>query len=739
MNSGFGSDTIIGMMNANGVINHMAMPGQVISDQEVLAAGAMLAQTELRLGDSATQLTHQLPMYITLGEVPAYMVELRNLLANQLSPYFNFVCVDGKATLNIQMPQKAYEAYLAVLLATDNVDITDVNAINEDVALGFLENVIRPLMMSDASVSSVQNTLVKFGYNIDFTGYEQAFETIRNFYKSSTLVYDELDSTYGTAINISIEKYLADMNLGDLGNMIAEKNSGINVSFGASLVNLDKDYEALYFDIGAAGITEKFGLVENVASKLDTMKGTAVVLLLSDVDDDLTFKTTTVLNLNGFTVNGNIVGQGSVRVVDSAIDEESCGTVTGTISGNVLLAGGKYDSNVAAFIPEGYEQGEDGVVANKFMTIVRDKAGNIIVRLNAGMLSTNKIPDIKTLAADILVEILLNGYSANKLYFNDYMVYELTVDDLVGLYAATDRKEALMQKVMAMVNGQDLVKILNTVLEDITDFDGLKAIVDADLANGTESPLFSYKLTTGTWGISIHYVEEDDSISADITAGQDQDRMLNIVLCGTDAEKQHVANLLGILADTTDADVSVQATAGKKDATFVFTAGLNADVKIDFSKDPKYAIMFSVIVADGIGAPANADLVAGLQAYFETGDMSALALAFNKVTFAQLVTAVENFQRTDTFAAMLNALGLSGYDTADVAELEAEIDAFAKLLGILARRVDVTGPAITMDRFLNTQTYAYTLDKDHIQKSFLLNLVAGYSASLNFELIDVHT
>lgn len=731
MMSGFSTDRLVNIMDANGKIKDMGLPGEVLSDKAMTVAGGMLFESVFLLGDSKDAITYELPVYLTIGNAPDYLVEIRNLLADQLAPYFELVCNDGQATLNLTMPQKAYEAYLAVLLATDNVDITDINAINEDIAVGFLKDVIRPLMLSDASAESVENTLAKFGYNIELSKFGKAFDAIRAFYKQSDFIYDVDNATYDASLNISIAQYLDKLDLGKLSNLIVEKETGIDVCLGVDLLNLDKDYEALYFDIAAEGITNKFGLVTDVASKLNTMAGTAIVILLSDVDADLTFNTTTVLNLNGFTVNGNVTGKGSVRIVDSVENVAVDGGVTGKISGNVLVAGGKYLNDVSAFLPEGYEQRADGTVANKFINIVREENGDITVKLDAGALKTNKIPDVKTIAVDMIVELLLNGFTANKLYIDGYKIFELTVDDLVGLYAATDRKEAVMQKVMNMFDRQDVVDLANDIIADILDFDYLKEVLDSDIANGTESPLFSYELTTGSWGFSVTYVEDEDYISADITSEHEKIRDLNVVLTGEKNEKQHVANIIGILADTTDMNVTVDAVLSQDGKNFVVDFGVYADAIFDFSHDMKYAVMFSVILADGITGATREALVEGLRVYFETGETIALVNAFNKVKVSDFVTAVENFHRTDSFAAMLNNLGLNGYDTEAAKIVADELDAYAKVLGIVARRLDLTGPTVAMSNFLRADTFAYTLDKENIMKSFNVSLVAGYGITVN--------
>ncbi len=737
MESSFGTEALKALIDANGNISSIALPGTVISDKAMTVAGGQLAQTKLVLGNSSSDVAYEVDMYITLGSAPSYLTELRNLMADQLAPYFDFKCENGKINVGLNLPQKAYEAYLAVLLVSDYADIADVNSINEDVALGFMMDIIQPLLSSSASASSVQNTLAKFGYNIDLVKYNEAFEAIRKFYQSTTFSYNTSDSTYDADANVSIKGFIDSMNLDSvLAGMIAEIDTGLAFSVGINLDNLDKDYEALYFDIGAAGVTNKFGLVEDLSAKLGEIAGTAVVILLNDVNADLTFNTTAVLNLNGKKVNGNITGTQSLRIIDTIIDSGVVGYVTGTISGNVKIAGGKYDADVSAFLTEGYAQGTDKVVENNFFTLVKEADGSISVQLNAGMLMTNKLPDVRTLAVDIVAEILANGFTANKLLVDGYKIYEITVDDLIGIYTGTDRVNTVISKIMDMISVADLKALANNILADITDFDAMNAIMAGNIAGGTDLPLLSYQITTGTWGFSLDYVPADDSITASVVSKGNNVRALNIFVTGEAADKQHFANLLGILADTTDASLEINTATGNKIPGGInFEFGVSGDIKIDFSSDPKYAVMIGVITADGLGAPANAELVAGLKAYFETNNMQDLANAFNKLTVAQIFTAIKNDLRGDSFAAMLTNLGLNGYSVADAIALEAETGAFIKLLGVLLRRVDVTGTSTPLGAFVDSATGAYTVDKQNIKRTFTAN-VGEYTFVLNAELVD---
>lgn len=729
LESGFGTDTLVNMIDANGKINNMAMPGKVISDKKINTAGAPIAQPQFCIGNSASDITYQIPMYVTVGAVQPALVSVRNLFANSLGSYFSVECADGAINIDITLPKVAYEAYLAVLIVTDNIDITNVNAINEQIAVGFLEDVIRPVMQSDASMTSVQNTLAKFGFNVDLTGYEDAFEYIRKYFNERVFAYDEVTGIYGATLDISIGGYLD--SLGALGNMIAEKNTGIKTSITASLTNLDKNYEALYFDINTAGSVNGFGLTENVLSTVGALKGTAVVILLDDVDGNLTFKTTTLLNLNGCTVNGDIVARGQVSVIDTSIDENNVGTVTGKVSGNAILTGGKYNANVAAYIPEGYEQTADGEVINPFIHIVRDEKGNITVKLNANALALRSIPDLKAFALDIVAELLINGLSTNRLYLDGNKVYDLTIDDLVGIYTASNRAEALAQKLKSVVDIDALINIINILLDDITDFDTISAALNADIANGTETPIASYELTTGAWSIAFDYVEEDDSITLGVGSHHENTVALDIVVYGENDNKQYIADVMNLLADTTDVNIKLAGGVSMSGSTIVANVALSANVTVDFSHDTKYAVLFSTIIADGIGNSANKELVAGLEDFFNTQDTAKLEAAFNKITVNQIIFAAKKFTNDKTFAGMLNNIGLGAYYDADAAKLEEDIDALGMIIGKLLAKAEIDGPAIAIGNFLDSQTNAYTVDKEAIEKSFATGLFGGYGIEIN--------
>ena len=546
---------------------------------------------------------------------------------------------------------------------------------------------------------------------------------LKKFYTDAELTFDE----NGGAIdgNLDISGVIASLNLGALSSLIAEKDSGLDICIDASLTNIGNEYEALYVDYSASGITNKVGLVKDLKTQLNKMAGTAVVVLLSDVDADLTFKTTTVLNLNGFKVTGDIVGSGNVIIVDSYLDQDKVGTVDGNISGNVSIVSGKYTADVTEFIKNGYVQNANGVVSNEFYDIIRDADGNVTVELDAGILYTSTMPGISNLVIDLVCDLLFNGYTYNYLAIDGNLVYDISVDDLVGLYASSNRVDTAVEEVMGMVDSAQLSALINTVIDDVLDFNAIGNAIANDV------PVLSYDMTVKNWNVEIVRVDDGDYITVNIASHNEKNGKLNFVVTGTSEDKQLLADLMKELGNTTDADVNVNITHNKDNKDLMFGASADADIFVDLS-NPNYAVMFSVIIADGIGAPANAALISGIKTFYATNNIAALKEAFYSLTSAQIITALKNLGVNDDFTDMVKALGLDDVVGSEVAELEALYDRIGKLAAAVVRKADLTGRNGKISSYLNAEGY-YDISRENIDK-LLKTVLAGYTVSAELEI-----
>ena len=727
-NSGFGSQSIVDCMDANGNINHLNLNGTVIGGENGLLGGKLIEST-MQLGTASSDAI-DLGFYITLGAASEEFVSVRNALAGELSNLFSFTCDNGRLGLTLNMPEKMYEAFLAVLLVTENLNLNNINDVNGEISITFINNMLIPLLKGDITVKTFENTAAKFGLNLNIssqTGVESAFAGFVDFYTNANFTFDEVSGT-ATGI-IGISSLIDSFELGELGNMIAEKDTGLTVSLGLGLENLGKDYEAIYLDVSADGIANKIGLAEDVQAKLDSIDGKAVIILLSDVEADLEFNATSVLNLNGFTVDGDLTCNGKTIVIDSYIGNDRDGTVTGNVSGNAILVAGKYSNDVSEFIKNGYEQDADGVVSSKFFDIVEGD-GNIDIIINADLLKNREMPDVASLVIDIACDLLFNGYSSNYLEIDGNTVYNISIMDLVGIYTGTNRVDSVINEVVNMIDTAELSALINTVLDDAFDF---TAISEA-IANG--DPVFEYSMLTKPWAVEFVHVTEDDTISANIVNGESKGaKNLRVLVTGDAENTGYLVDLFAELGKTVSADLNVELTHGKDGNKVSVSATADANVLIDW-RNPDYAVMFSVIIADGLGSSANAGLINGIEEFYATKSTAQLSKAFNKLTNAQLIKAINNFNRDDSFAAMVERLGLTSIVDSDVNELESLYDSIGKVFAYAIRKSGFTGGDRTLGSFLDADG-AYGVTKENVQKLLARNFFS-YLVSAEVEITDAY-
>ena len=729
LNSGFGTQTMLNVVDANGnIVNMSGVNGTVVTNKAMNKFGGKLLETTMQLGTNEADATN-LPFYITLGNVSSEFVAIRNLLDSDFSSLVDFSCYDGALTVSLDMPEKVYEAFLAVLIITGNIDISEINDVDGEITASFINNIIKPVFEDGTSVETFDNTFEKLGADLKLSSYkgvDSLFNAIKNFYNDSEYTYDK---TSGIAHgNISISKVIDAMNIGVLGNVIAEKDTGLDVAIRINLKDLGNKYEALYVDTDAAGLTNKIGLAKDVKDLVDNIAGTAYVSLLSDVEADLTFNTVTLFDLNGFTVNGNVAANRKTIVINSNLDSTMNAGINGDLSGNLTLTAGKYTDDVAAFVKNGFEQNANGEVSNIFYNMYKDANGDIVIDINLDLLNTREMPDITALAVDIACEFLFNGYANNYLELDGNKIYDISMYDLVGLYAASDRVDTIINDVMNFVDGAQLSAFVNTVLDDLFDF----AAISEAIANNT--PVFEYAITTKTWNVEFDHVEDGDYITANVTSGATtNDGNVKICLVG-DTGRDYFVDLFAELGETVTADINVGLLIDKEGKTFKFTAGVDANVLVDLS-DPDYAVMFCVIAADGLSGDASTKLVSAIKEYYQTGEIDALSVAFNSLTTAQLIDAIKAVGKDDTFVGMVNALGLKDVVDEDVIELESLFDKMGKVAAFILRKSEIEGGSRKLGTYADSDK-TYGVSKAGVEKAFNRNLFRGYDIEANIYLAD---
>ena len=474
-------------------------------------------------------------LYVTLEEVSDQIYSAIKGY-NAISDYVKATMDNGEVRLTVTMPENypIYEAYMALMMmeeatytdsvtgetvtaSWDNIDkmngamafhylIEDVigSIVNdENVTIDTYDNTIDILnqiagKVTDKQLPNIPESIYAMGKEYSV---EQMYEKFASLYGRMNLVYDgENDEVYKSTI-VPIQQLVDKMNLGTLTGMIAEYKTGVQIKVTAEITDAKPDYQALVVDLRADGITSKVYMTEDVVASAANMSGAGAIMLLTDIDT-LVLDTKAVLDLNGNKVN-NIVANGFVVIMDSSLGNSSVGTVTG----NARVMGGKFEqSDIDSYLASGYEVKADGQVINKLYSI--ENTGdelNIMLHINKdNMAEFIGIEGAVKLAMEVISDVAFNYYRGASLYFTidgeKCMLYDYSLDNVLGLTAATNRTNVLStiidymigdegKGVPGLINEPQFAKIVNEFVDQLTDYQNM------DITG--ETPFFSIDASGG--------------------------------------------------------------------------------------------------------------------------------------------------------------------------------------------------------------------------------------------------
>ena len=701
----------------------------------------------MQLGNSASELSYtDLEFTLNLTSVPEQLTSNANYIKT-VSNYLTFESNNGVLDVTVNLPDQVYAAYAAALIATGYVEKTDVNALEQAVAMQFLCDYITAITGSEMDMETYTNTMNMLGIGKDLTGYNKAYE----FAKDSITItvpedYAELaiSAEGNTAIDALIK--IAGINTDSVSSyltMIKEYKAGntIDVKANATLANVDKTYYALIADVQADGVTNKVAAPSSkdaLAKKTAALAGYSAVMLLDNVDCDLTFGGTTILDLNGKNIEGNVKSTGTLYIIDSSMDTYNAGTVTGAVSGNVTIIGGNYKTDVSSFLKDGYYM--DGTTVRNALYYITASNDTVNFVLNADVYNDENvngyIPNVQALAVDIAGDLVLNYALSAKLAVEDNELININIEDLVNLYAGDNRAEKLIKSLVDCVtvgeegyeNNVGFEAVVNLIIEDLIDFG---TISDA-LTNNT--PLVSYKLTTAPWIIDIDE-EKTDYVHVNVGSNEAKERSVTIALTVESEDNKYVdklAALAGELANIVEVgenktnivvDIPQPTYSGKK--LTVSGAG-KAEVYVDMSGNSDYATMIGVIVAYG-----NSAKRAAVAEAVNAGDMDALKAVIDGTYVKELFTALKAMSRAVDFAEMAKTVGVTT-DVTSVAALEDLYHLPLCAAGKALEKLEITGKDSKLGGLYNAGTGYYELSKEDIFRDAEISR-GGYTALVELE------
>lgn len=672
----------------NAVLKDAAFGSQTLIDLGKSGKGE-LVHAKMDLGNDAEHPIYKdLDFTMTLTSVPGQMGTVANGL-EKIKPYMTFHSDNGVMSVELDLPEKVYEACLTALLATGNVDLSDMNAVNSEIAFQLLWDYVNDIISDDAiTTQTFTNTLDKLGQDFDLTGYEEYYQLTKKFLNNEGVEIDPEDDNdlVDLAVTAKGQEAINDL-INFLGidvsaystylGMIKEYKDAeatITASAKAALVNTAEDFEALVIDtaaLKAEGIENKakaYDMVKTgeLAGRMAAVSGYSAVVLLDDVNvDTLTFPAAAILDLNGKTLNGNVHSDATLIIIDSTMSTFTEGTITGTITGDkVTVLGGTYDEDVTGFLTDGYIQ-DNGTVRNEMYTLKENVNGSITVAVVPNDVTTG-MPNMKALAVDLAADLALNYFTAASLNVAGYDIYSVDFPNLLtqyGYYQDGEMAE-LINDVLAVLNvdgGNGSV--------DTYDDAGIEGFVNKVLADAlTFADEYTYSMTIEPWALNIERVEDGDYLTAGIVPNDEMPETVDVTIVFGD-EIAETIGAMGAVVDKTASEARVSLDYLTYADKLVTVKGkAYANITLDLTGDDNYPIIIATVLGYG-NEELRADLTEAVTYYYaNNNDTSEIKAVFDEVTLNQFFTSFKEMNRNTSFAEMAKTIGLTADD--EVKELE---------------------------------------------------------------------
>lgn len=711
LSDGFGLDAICDMINAKGQIADITTTDAAFANVNVIATAYPIAMTN-ELGGKliAAELkadTNTYPFYITFedyGQMSARLIEVENLIA-QIKEYVAITAENGVLNIEFTVPANYTAYYYAEALAFGQADLSDIENMELEEALNFITSIIKPLVADEEfTLEVLKNTLAKAGKGsgalnkISATDFARVRKVLNHLFTEGVVESEAFGNYYGATASYKIREILKtrfkvdEIFLDAIVEAGAESN-GISFSFTITDSTAEAhDFDALVIDPSAGGM-EMLKVTADLASVLKNAKANTVVVLLKDVtlSSDVVIPARTFINLNGYTITGNMTATGSVRITNSSLT--ACGGVNGDLSGNFVITGGDYTDDVSAMIKTGYVI-DDGCVENAFFSISENEEGDVIVALNPAFLNADNIPtakaDLQELLVDVAFDLALNSFTAPAVAIADenaenlddaHLLYSIELGDVLSYIKAS--KEEIAADLIDMVCLDEISALANEILAALADF-----ATAADRIENDEA-IIAYSILSAKWDASPEIVGGANKyITLNLAPSDEIEniRALEIRLDpdATDAEKDKVVALFKSLANTVtfnDIEVNINSIDFVGTKPVVNMTGV-ADVTVDLSEDARYAALI-VAAAAYVSADKRDAFVDAINDYFD-GSIEALVAALDSMTSAEAIAALNAISAT-TCEEMLAEIGV---EANSLVELET---VYADLLNVAGKVVGALG------------------------------------------------
>ncbi len=756
LSDNFGMDAVCNMIDANGNIID-------ITATESAFANVSVIDTEYPIAN-ATQLGGKLigaelqadgfvfPFYVTFedyDQMAGTLIKVEKAFET-VKDNVNITAENGVLNVELVMPASFSAYYLAELLVMEQADLANIENMQLEEALAFMMSIVKPLVADeDFTLEVIENTAAKAGVNVDLSKYvtEAQFATVRKalnyLFTKGELESEAAGTTYSATVSYKIRDILINrFNIDDMFlALVAEadvNSKGVSLSFSITDNTIEtRDYDALVIDPSSLDLG-MLTTTSDLATVLANAKENTIVVLLQDVtlSSDVVIPNRVFINLNGYTINGNMTTSAAVRITNSNLAPEKCGGVNGALSGSFIITGGDYSADVTSMVKQGYEV-VDGCVENKLYAASKDADGNITIAIKGDFLNLDNIPatrdSLKDFVVDVAFDIALNMFTAASVTVDGNNIYSIELNNVLGMLNGS--KKDIANAALDCISFEGITAVANVLLADLVDFASMRdALVSGEA-------ITSYTMETKGWNVTPEIVGDADKYIAFNVVPTEETKTVTIdVVFAEMTEDDYVAayNLFDGFAKTVSFNELTVNIGGIGYADGKPTVDLTGaiDVAVDFSEDYRYGALILAAVAYTEEGEARDVYTDGLY-YLFGGNKDAFAESLDAITSAQIIKAL-GVLATVNCEDMLAEIGFDNQ-----AEIIALADIYDELLEIankLVAYIGVKGNSTTLGACKVADTMAeYAFARENV-KGFDVDfsiIVMDEETALDPEIVDI--
>ena len=760
LRSGMTLESFRDAINEDGSMKEMAAPSgeTVVADVNIKQSnllGARLFESTIKFTVSGTGI--EMPLYVTMESFDAGKDRIKSIRdgVESVMTYMPVAKAEGGAVVvEGSLPEKYWKGVLSALLVTGMADLDNIKDIDTRAVVQYMVGKLDDLL-TDGTVdlNTLGNTLTKMGVSADTVSKLTAKNDIyKKVQKYLQFLLDDTKVTWNSTasqgdtyrVTASVDAYaiLDELNIEagtkDLLKSFI-KNETVTAEASVKVKNVQEfDYAAIV--VGSGGVS----FLTDMNTTIE--KDTSLVVLLKDCSGTLRINGKYVyVDLRGHRFSGDIIGTEQYKannfVVDSILDTNGGGTVTGKVQ-NMVLAGGSYKESklTGCEIRNGYTM-ENGLVSNQYYTIAVNGSNiNVTLKATAQSLRDADKYTVAALAGDLASDLLLNYYStAQKVTVDGHTLYNATVEDITTLFqngkfhvsnaVGNDLLDGMLGYTSegAADNYDGVNYLIGSILDALLNFQNLADSI------GSNNAAVSYNLTATAWDVTVDKAESGDYLAIGVTgstySSKTKRQTLNVFLNSDSAKNnKQLKNALEQLAGIIEVDAAAKPSLSLDRITLPQELGGktvqaklsgSGHVTVKISDKPVYAALMAITVANSLpaGDSLRVELKNAVETFYNNNDAAALKIAMEKVTCAQVFAALKTVGLRTNFLQMAISVGF-GTDSKTYKAISESYDSLTAYRGGMAaagwllKQLNINGNGATLAGFEEEfGTYEYAPDK----------------------------